>query len=134
MKRTLVGALVALVIIALLGAARVNVTNPMTANLDAGGNNITNAANFITANGAVLGGDSVLAHAYVFSTNSSMTPPFTLDFATTGDPMQPDTIEQATNPGNLLRRLLISNGQVVGAELWFKTGPLTTDWVRIAPQ
>jgi len=128
MKKLTIGLLFALMFSLGAYAARtINVTTPMTIDLDAGGYNILNAGNFITSNGALLGGDGVLAHAFVFSATTTMTPPFTIDFAGTDDPRN---APEGNNPvGSLYRRIVDS----AHGELWFKTGPLGTDWVRIAP-
>lgn len=116
--------------LAYAGKPSVNVTSPMTADLDGGGHNIVNVQNFITATGAILAGDGVLIHSAVFGTsvlNGQIQQPFTEDFAGIVDP-NTLTLDNP-NVGSLYRRVVDS----AHGELWFKSGPLPTDWVRVAP-
>jgi len=130
MKRFFYGMVAAILAVALLGAARVNVTNPFSSDVDGGGHNIFNVQNFITATGAIMAGDGVLIHSAVFGTsvlNGEIQQPFTQDFAGIVDP-NTLTLDNP-NVGSLYRRVV----DPAHGELWFKFGPLATDWQRIAP-
>lgn len=129
MKRIVVAfALGAFIVAAPVTAKVVTVTNPMGADLDGAGHDIFGVANYQTSAGAILGGDSVLAHVVTLSVDRPMAGPFLAVIAGTWDPLT------EAPEGNLpvatlyQRRVDADHG-----ELWFKVGPAATDWQRIAP-
>jgi hypothetical protein len=111
------------------GAKVVNVTNPMSADLDGGGHNVSNVANYQTSAGAVFGGDGFSGWTLVFGMSPQTGPlaaPFTLDFAGTADPSIAPPV--GNNPVGSLYRQRIDSAH---AALWFKTGPIATDWTLV---
>ena len=126
---------VALAVVSTLAlAAGRNLTNPLSADLDGGGFSLFGIFNLtaqnvaVTNSGAVTVGLSSMGNrgrvmlgdgGYPFYGYPSIT-------AHTADP---SVVGVDLESGSLLlRRVSPSIG-----ELWFKTGPLATDWVRIAP-
>jgi hypothetical protein len=132
MRRVLIGLLLGALIfgVAFAGAKVATVTNPMGASLDGGGFNIGNVTNYETAAGAILGGDGITGWTVALAMSPQTgpsAPPFTLDFAGTADPSVAPPI--GNNPvGSVYRRRVDS----AHGELWFKTGPAATDWVKVA--
>lgn len=130
MKRILLGfALGAVIFAGAVGARVVTVTNPMSADLNGGGYDIANVANYQTAAGAILGGDSAYLHALTITGSADLTnPPFVaLVFAGTEDPSVNPPEGNNPAPSLYLRRAPDGTG-----ELWFKTGVYDTDWACVA--
>lgn len=128
--RRVLGALLlgALIFAAPVAAKVVNVTNPMTKDLDAAFYSITRVSEFQAAN-AELGTPDGNFGVLLMRDGSNDEASSGL-VATIGGVQDPSTgFLGPVTPGSLyLRHVDASHG-----ELWFKVGPAPTDWQRIAP-
>lgn len=94
-----------------------SITNPMKSDLDAGLHSITNVnelqvSDAVTANGFFLVGG------------------LTTPFAILGGYIDPTVNGLLCQPGSLYLQRIDANS----AAIWFKTGPLPTDWKQVALQ
>ena len=147
MKNLMICATLAVLSTLAPAAGKPNVTNPMTADLDGGGFSlyniagyighslaITNEQNSVAVGASPMAGTDPHGATTVPSASGRIMLgdggyPFFGYPSLTAHTYDPSIVGVDLDTGSLLLRRVDS----AHGELWFKTGPLATDWVRIAP-
>ena len=131
------GLIVILLVAAGIAAApSKGITNPLTANLDAGGYNIDDVGS-LTAQGNLTAQANIQTSGWfvgggvVTWGNVQLEPENTAVMTISGGNFDPSVRGLFANPGSLYLRGFNETSQM--AELWFKTGLSDFAWMRVSP-
>lgn len=134
MRRLLLGLLLGALIfgVSFAGAKLATVTNPMSANLDAAGFNISSVGS-LTATGNIsaqsniqTSGYFVGSHLVAFGGVVTVEPSDTASFDLTGG--RADPTGSTANVGTLYVRTVTDTGGHPHAQVWVKSGETDADW------